>query len=92
LADWTKVIFELGDIRILFHLKEKGRSRYHELQDDVIESRSTLAASLRNLQKMGLISRRIKDTRPIQTEYLLTERGNTAVHLLIQLKNLLEEK
>ena len=40
---------------------------------------------------MDLIERKIKDTRPIQTEYSLTERGVKVVHLLSQLSEIVEE-
>jgi DNA-binding HxlR family transcriptional regulator len=80
----------LGDVRVLFHLKSKGPSRYHELLR-VLKSRSTLADSLKDLQRMDLIERKIKDTRPIQTEYSLTERGVKVVHLLSQLSEIVEE-
>lgn len=90
MADWSKAIFELSDVRILFYLKENGASRYYQLLDNVLESRSTLAGSLRDLQKMGVIVRRIKDTRPVQTEYLLTEKGNKVVHSLLQIRELLK--
>jgi len=89
LADWKKVLFELSDTKILFYLDAKGLSRYSDLLTKVVMSRSTLAASLTDLQELHLIERRVKDTRPIQTEYALTKRGKEFVQLLSSIKSLL---
>jgi DNA-binding HxlR family transcriptional regulator len=59
------------------------------LLEKVGTTRSTLATSLTDLQNSKLIERRVKPTRPIQTEYLLTEKGRTFVRLLLNMKELL---
>jgi len=89
MANWAKAIFELADIRILFHLKENDKARYSELLAQVVKSRSTLASSLRDLQNMGLVKRQVKSTRPVQTEYLLTEKGNQLTGLLLKVNEML---
>jgi len=79
-----KALFELSNVEILLHLQEKGEVRYSELLNKVIPSRSTLALTLRDLQTEGLIVRRVKTTRPIQTTYTLTQEGKmVAEHLAL---------
>ena len=75
MADWKKALFELSDTKIVFYLKEHGPVRYSELLAKVAQSRVTLANSLVDLQEQELIIRKIKETRPIGTEYVLTEKG-----------------
>ena len=67
LADWRKAIFGLGDVKILIYLKQKAESpvRYSELLSKVAGSRGALATSLLDLQKMKLLNRNVKATRPI---------------------------
>lgn len=86
MADWNKVIFQLSDIKIILHLKEHHGVRYSELLRNVVDSRSTLARSLTYLQETELVTRRVKNTRPVQTEYELTERGREVAELLLELR------
>jgi len=90
LTDWQKNLFDLSDARIMLYLEHKGVARYSDLLDNVISSRSTLAGALTQLQEERLIERKVKDTRPIQTEYVLTEKGKDFAQLLIQIKELLK--
>jgi DNA-binding HxlR family transcriptional regulator len=92
MADWKKAIFELSDVRILLYLGEKGKARYSELLSKVVKNRSTLASSLADLQDMGLLNRQVKNTRPVQTEYLLTEKGNQLTGLLVKVNEMLASK
>ena len=89
MADWKKAIFELSDVRILLYLREKGKTRYSELLASVVESRSTLATSLLDLQNMGFVKRQVKSTRPVQTAYVLTGKGNQTITLLVKIKEII---
>lgn len=86
MADWDKAIFELSDVRVILHLKEHHTSRYSELLSQVLQSRSTLARSLDDLQRMKLVSRQVMNTRPVQTQYVLTEKGVRVADLLLAVK------
>lgn len=89
MADWEKAIFELTDVKILLYLKQKGTEvRYSELLKKVAGSRGSLATSLSDLQEMGFLNRRVKATRPIQTEYELTPEGTRAATLLSEIRKL----
>ena len=90
MVDWQKALFDLSDVKVLLYLNEKPSARYSELLSKVVTSRSTLASSLGQLQKKELIFREIKDTRPLQTTYGLTEKGKELVRLLLDMKRLLD--
>ena len=69
-------------VKVVLHLYQTANSRYSELLRNLVKSRSTLALALRDLQEEGLINRRVKPTRPVQTSYTLTEKGKqVAEHL-----------
>ena len=61
-------------VKILLFLYKKGEVRYTELAR-LIASRGTLSLSLKELDKEGLIQRRVVTTKPIQTYYSLTDKG-----------------
>ena len=67
-------------VKILLFLYKKGEVRYTELAR-LIASRGTLSLSLKELDKEGLIQRRVVTTKPIQTYYSLTDKGKEiAIH------------
>ena len=88
MVDWQKTIFELSDSKVLLYLLENRTARYSELLAKVIGSSSTLANSLKQLQSSGLVERRIKDTRPLQTEYRLSEKGKRFCELLLEIRKM----
>ncbi len=93
MADGQKAIFELTDVKVILYLYQKtGSVRYSELLKKVAGSRGSLAASLSDLQQMELIKRKVKETRPIQTEYTLSEDGNRMALLLTQIKQIVLSK
>ncbi len=87
MTNWDN-IFSLSDVKILEYLSEKGQSRYSELLESVIKSRSTLAKTLRDLQEKKLIQREVKGTRPIQTYYSLTERGKALLKHIEEIRRI----
>lgn len=84
-----KAIFEIAIIKVLLYLFETDNTRYSELLDEVIQSRSTLALSLRDLQDDQLIERRVIATRPVQTRYTLTSSGKDVAEHLSTIKKLI---
>jgi DNA-binding HxlR family transcriptional regulator len=91
MVDWQKSLFELSDAKILLYLYEKkSAARYSELHSRVLSNRNTIANSLRQLQENGLIERRVKATRPIQTEFTLSEKGKKLALHLAEMRKLLE--
>ena len=84
-----KDVFEIAIIKILLYLFETNDARYSELLDEVIQSRSTLALSLRDLQDDQLIERRVLASRPVQTRYTLTSEGKKVAEHLSTVKKLI---
>lgn len=90
LVNWEKGVFELNDSKILFFLLKEKTACYTDLLRHLRSSRSTLASALRQLQALGLVSRAVKDTRPIQTQYSLTQNGQKFAEQLLDLRRTLE--
>jgi DNA-binding HxlR family transcriptional regulator len=67
-------ILGIPSVRILLFIYGKGEVRYTDLTK-LISSRGTLSANLKELEKEELIKRRVVTTKPIQTYYSLTEKG-----------------
>ena len=84
-----KDVFEIAIIKVLLYLFETNSARYSELLDEVIQSRSTLALALRDLQDDQLIERSVLASRPVQTRYTLTSKGNKVAEYLSSLKELI---
>lgn len=68
---------------ILYHLKEAAK-RYHELRKDMPSvTEMTLSLQLKQLEKDGLISRKVYGEKPpIKVIYGLTDFGKTFVPVL----------
>lgn len=90
MVDWQKAVFDLSDSKILLYLVQRRTASYSDLLSSLVQSRSTLAGSLRQLQSSGLVKRKVRDTRPIQTEYSLTDRGERFAQQLMELRNTLK--
>ena len=61
-------------VRILLFLYEKGEVRYTDLSK-LIPSRGTLSDNLKGLEEEGLIQRKVVPSRPIESYYSLSEKG-----------------
>ena len=84
-----KEVLELSNIKIILYLYDRA-ARYSDLLKNVVESRSTLALTLKELQEEGLIDRKVKATRPVQTEYMLTDKGKRISEHLFKVKELIQ--
>jgi DNA-binding HxlR family transcriptional regulator len=67
-------VLEIPSVRILLFIYGKGEVRYTDLTK-LIASRGTLSANLKELEKEELVKRRVVATKPIQTYYSLTDKG-----------------
>lgn len=68
------------------YLLEKGQTRHNELEK-LIRSRGTLASNLNDLMDEGLVTRKVVPTRPIQSNYSLTETGRSLAKLFLEIKS-----
>ncbi|WP_436234499.1 winged helix-turn-helix transcriptional regulator [Paenibacillus sp. LjRoot153] len=75
-------------IVILYHLSEQGTKRFNELRRIVPDAtQRTLTRQLRELEDVGLITRKIYPEIPPRVEYTLSESGKSLIPLLAQLKD-----
>ena len=81
-------LLESPSVEITIHLHEKGQTRHSELEK-LIRSRGTLASNLNDLMEEGLVARKVLPTKPIQSNYSLTEKGREATRKLSELLVLL---
>ena len=84
-----KAVIEIAIIKVLLYLFDRGNARYSELLEEAIQSRSTLALALRELQEEQLVERQVMDTRPVQTMYALTSFGKKVAEHLSAIKKLI---
>lgn len=71
---------------ILWRLKERVW-RYGELRKDIPHiSDKMLTTQLRELEADGFIERKVYPVVPPKTEYSLTEKGQAAIPLIIQIR------
>ena len=75
-------------VKILLFVYSKGEVRHSELER-LIRSRGTLSSNLNDLLKEGLLKRNVIASRPIQSNYSLTDKGKAVAKVLIDLGNFL---
>ena len=76
---------------ILWHLKD-GPVRFNDLTRMLGgASKKMVDQRLKEMEKIGLVERRVLSTRPIAVAYAITEFGRSALKVLEQLKNWAEE-
>jgi DNA-binding HxlR family transcriptional regulator len=73
-------------VQILLFVYSKGEVRHSELER-LIRSRGTLSSNLNDLREEGLLKRKVVTSKPIQTNYSLTETGRKIAETLSDLKN-----
>ncbi|WP_312393736.1 helix-turn-helix domain-containing protein [Chryseobacterium sp.] len=82
---------------ILYHLKD-GKKRYSKLRKELFSvTEMTLSIQLKQLEKDGLISRKVFGEKPpVKVEYSLTDFGKTCIPVLEAITNwgnlIVEEK
>jgi DNA-binding HxlR family transcriptional regulator len=73
-------------VQILLLVYSKGEVRHSELER-LIRSRGTLSSNLNNLLEEGLLKRKVVASKPIQSNYSLTEKGKEVTRILTDLRN-----
>ena len=75
------VIDKFGDkwsLLVLYHLNERGTLRFNELHRDMSDcSQKMLSQTLKRLEQIGLIGRKVYPEVPPRVEYSLTARGQS---------------
>jgi DNA-binding HxlR family transcriptional regulator len=83
-------VLQIPSVRLLLFIYEKGEVRYTDLTR-LIASRGTLSINLKALEKEELVKRRVVTTKPIQTYYSLTEKGQKVAKRLSEIKDILSQ-
>ncbi|MBO4714442.1 MAG: helix-turn-helix transcriptional regulator [Fibrobacter sp.] len=61
---------------MLYHLNQYGTIRFNDLRRDMADcSQKMLSQTLKRLEQIGLIDRKVYPEVPPRVEYSLTERG-----------------
>ena len=75
------VIDKFGDkwsLLVLYHLNQYGTIRFNDLRRDMADcSQKMLSQTLKRLEQIGLIDRKVYPEVPPRVEYSLTERGHS---------------
>ena len=82
-------LLDSPSVRILASLHEKGQLRHNEIEK-LLKSRGTLGTNLNDLTEEGLIGRKVIPSKPIQSNYYLTEKGRNVAKLLAALQTALK--
>jgi DNA-binding HxlR family transcriptional regulator len=81
-------VLQIPSVKILLFIYRKGEVRYTELTK-LIASRGTLSLNLKALETEDLLKRRVITTKPIQTYYSLTEKGQKIAKRLSEIAEIL---
>ena len=70
-------LLDKWSVAVLEHLCERP-SRFNELRRAIpLVTQKSLAATLRRLERNGIVERRVLDARPVAVEYRITPLGKT---------------
>lgn len=77
-------------MEVIFYLDKVGKAGYYEIyKQNFVVSRQTFAKLLKELEKKGIVERKVIDERPPRVEYSLTEKGKEIALLLSKINQLL---
>jgi DNA-binding HxlR family transcriptional regulator len=82
------VLIDSPSVQILLFVYPKQEVRHADLER-LIGSRGTLSSNLNDLLEEGLLKRKVVASKPIQSNYSLTEKGKEVTAVLTGLRNLL---
>ncbi|MGN0194721.1 MAG: winged helix-turn-helix transcriptional regulator [Pseudoramibacter sp.] len=75
-------------ILILCAIQKEGVLRYGELRRRIVGITNTmLSKSLKEMEDTGLIERRQYNEMPVRVEYALTEKADSLIPILLELKD-----
>jgi len=81
-----KIIGKKFTVHIIRDISMRGKKRFNEFLDSVEGINSnTLATRLKEMERNGLIKRKIFHEIPIRIEYTLTEKGEDLIPILEQM-------
>jgi len=92
LRNKSRLLFKKGVIEVISYLYKVGKAGYYEIyKQNFVVSRQTFAILLKELEDMGLVSRKVIDGRPPRVEYSLMEKGKEIARILDELDEILQK-
>ena len=81
-----KIIGKKFTVHIIRNMAMQGQTRFNQFLDSIENSNpKTLSARLKEMEKNGLITRKVYDEAPIRVEYTLTKKGKDLQGILDQM-------
>ena len=81
-----KIIGKKFTVHIIRNMAMRGQSRFNQMLDTIEDANpKTLSARLKEMEKAGLILRKVYDEVPIRVEYSLTKKGKDLQGILDQM-------
>ena len=81
-----KIIGKKFTVHIIRNMAMMGQTRFNQFLNSIEDSNpKTLSARLKEMEKSGLITRKVYDEVPIRVEYNLTKKGKDLQGLLDQM-------
>jgi DNA-binding HxlR family transcriptional regulator len=81
-----KIIGKKFTVHIIRNMAMQGQSRFNQMLDSIEDANpKTLSARLKEMEKAGLITRKVYDEVPIRIEYNLTKKGKDLQGILDQM-------
>ncbi len=81
-----KIIGKKFTVHIIRNMGMHGQTRFNQMLDSIEDANpKTLSARLKEMEKAGLITRKVYDETPIRIEYTLTKKGNDLQGILDQM-------
>ena len=81
-----KIIGKKFTVHIIRNMAMMGQTRFNQMLDSIEDANpKTLSARLKEMEKSGLILRKVYDEVPIRVEYSLTKKGKDLQGILDQM-------
>lgn len=72
---------------VIFYLEKVERAGYYEIyKQNFVVSRQTFANLLKELEKKGIVNRKVIEGRPPRVDYNLTGKGKKIAEILSELE------
>ena len=81
-----KIIGKKFTLHIIRNMAMRGHTRFNQMIDTIEDvNPKTLSARLKEMEKSGLITRKVYDEIPLRVEYSLTKKGKDLQGILDQM-------
>lgn len=83
--DFIKILGKRGVVKILENLDKKKEMKYKEIEN-IVGNPSTTARRLADLEKLGIIKRKVSEEKYRPVYYSLTDKGRDLALMVRELK------